>query len=74
MRKHALAFALAVSVPLAAAYVGDMNHYTPGSGSCRATSAATDDVVALSLQMMANGANPNKNPKVILGIDESDSM
>lgn len=41
-----------------------MTHYTPGQGSCGVASADTDDVVALSLGMMANGVNPNENPKV----------
>ncbi len=68
MRTYAPAFGLAVSIPLAAAYIGDMTHYTPGSGSCGAIFAEMKDAVALSLEMMANGANPNENPKKILGV------
>jgi len=58
----ALAAGLAMSVP-ATAYVGDMTYYTPSEGSCGVYSLATADVVALSYGMMANGANPNQNPK-----------
>lgn len=64
MKLHTLAIALTVSVPLAAAYVGEMTYYTPSSNSCGITAAGTEDVVALSSAMMANGANPNANVKV----------
>jgi len=64
MKLHTLAMALTVSVPLAAAYVGDMTYYTPISNSCGITAAGTEDVVAPSTAMMRNGANPNLNPKV----------
>lgn len=43
--------------------VGEMTYYTPGLGSCGETSSEADDVVALAVDMMANGANPNLNPK-----------
>ena len=46
-------------------YTGEITHYSPsdGTGSCGKTFADTDLVCALSTEMMANGANPNNNPK-----------
>ncbi|KAL9597418.1 MAG: hypothetical protein Q9219_005171 [cf. Caloplaca sp. 3 TL-2023] len=50
---------------LATAYKGDMTHYTPGLGSCGHYTDPSKHapVVALSREIMANGANPNTNPK-----------
>ncbi|KAL6722177.1 hypothetical protein ACLMJK_001284 [Lecanora helva] len=47
MKLHTLvaATALSVSVKLAAAYKGDMTHYTPGLGSCGANSSPGDMIV-----------------------------
>lgn len=56
-------FGLALLSTPAAAYTGDMTYYDPGPGSCGAYSSPNDDVVALSRAVMANGANPNANPK-----------
>ncbi|KAL9024492.1 MAG: hypothetical protein Q9196_006475, partial [Gyalolechia fulgens] len=47
--------------PIIHAYTGDMTYYTPSVGSCGYTSSPNDDVVALSVPMMRNGANPNSN-------------
>ena len=58
-----LSFCLLTCVALAKVYVGDITYYTPGLGSCGAYSSSTDAVVALSVTMMANSANPNANPK-----------
>ncbi|KAL8864645.1 MAG: hypothetical protein Q9174_007275 [Haloplaca sp. 1 TL-2023] len=59
------AIALAFLPLLAHAYKGDMTHYTPGLGSCGHYDppSAKRDVVALSREIMNNGANPNNNPK-----------
>ncbi|KAL9601338.1 MAG: hypothetical protein Q9179_002905 [Wetmoreana sp. 5 TL-2023] len=56
--------------PSVIAYTGDMTYYTPGLGSCGTYSDSNQDVVALSVPMMANGPNPNTNPKcgTIIGI------
>lgn len=43
-------------------YTGDITWYTTGLGSCGTTSHDTDAIVALSIPMMNNGANPNANP------------
>jgi len=40
-----------------------MTFYAPGLGSCGITNTETDHIVALAVPMMANGANPNDNPK-----------
>lgn len=48
---------------ITSAYSGDMTYYTPGLGSCGIQSNSNEPVVALSIPMMANGANPNANPK-----------
>lgn len=48
---------------LATAYSGDLTYYTTGVGSCGITNTRGDAVVALSVPMMANGGNPNTNPK-----------
>ena len=48
-------------LPSILAYSGDMTYYAPGSGSCGYTNSADDHVVALSREMMQNGANPNNN-------------
>ena len=48
---------------LATAYTGDMTYYDPGVGSCGLASGGGDAVVALSIAMMNNPANPNANPK-----------
>jgi len=68
MKLFAVAIVLIVPIPLVAAYVGEMTYYDPTSSSCGVTTNDMEDVVALSSKMMANGANPNNNPKVILGI------
>ncbi len=44
-------------------YIGDITHYEVGLGSCGTTNTDSQAVVALSVAMMANGANPNANPK-----------
>ncbi|KAL8737517.1 MAG: hypothetical protein Q9181_001595 [Wetmoreana brouardii] len=54
---------LLLLTPSVNAYTGDITYYTPGLGSCGITSNSNQDVVALSIPMMANGPNPNKNPK-----------
>ena len=54
---------LLLFIPSIVAYSGDLTHYDPGSGSCGWVSGPNDDIVALSVPMMNNGANPNKNPK-----------
>jgi len=59
-----LALAILASLSSAAlAYQGDMTYYAPALGSCGTTSGPNDDIVALSVPMMGNGANPNANPK-----------
>lgn len=49
----------------AGSYTGDITHYdvSDGLGSCGKQFSNTDMVVALSTAMMANGGNPNTNPK-----------
>lgn len=42
---------------------GRMTFYTVGMGSCGQTNSDTELVVALNHIDMANGSNPNKNPK-----------
>lgn len=57
--------AIAAAAPLesrALQYTGDITYYVTGLGSCGITSAKTDAIVALSIPMMNNGLNPNKNP------------
>ena len=44
-------------------YTGDITHYEVGLGSCGLTSTDSQAVVALSVPMMNNPANPNSNPK-----------
>ncbi|KAL8717049.1 MAG: hypothetical protein Q9225_005676 [Loekoesia sp. 1 TL-2023] len=60
-----LSIALTILPLIANAYKGDMTHYTPGLGSCgRNTDPSKNEpVVALSRDIMANGPNPNNNPK-----------
>lgn len=43
---------------------GEITHYDAGLGSCGLTSSASEHVVALSKELMANppGGNPNKHP------------
>jgi len=65
MRFQSLALSLAVSTPFATAYVGDMTYYAVGMGSCGVSSVDTEDVVALSIPLMANGGNANANAKVM---------
>jgi len=52
-----------LSPTLTHAYTGDLTYYAPALGSCGTTSTPSDPIVALSVPMMANGANPNANPK-----------
>ncbi|KAL9073617.1 MAG: hypothetical protein Q9161_002859 [Pseudevernia consocians] len=47
---------------LAKAYSGDMTYYEAGLGSCGYTNSDSDAIVALSTEIMNNGANPNDNP------------
>ncbi|KAL8832465.1 MAG: hypothetical protein Q9170_004876 [Blastenia crenularia] len=65
------ALALTILPLLANAYKGDMTHYTPGLGSCGHYNdpAKAEPVVALSREIMANGPNPNTNPKCGKKID-----
>ena len=49
-------------LPMALAYTGDMTYFAPGLGSCGATSAATDTIVAISAAKMNSGGNPSNNP------------
>ena len=58
-----LTLTLTLTIPLTTAYVGSMTYYTPSLGSCGITSPPTAAIVALSVPMMANPANPNANPK-----------
>lgn len=46
-----------------AGYVGDITYFNPGLGSCGIQSSDADAIVALSIPMMNNPANPNLNPK-----------
>ena len=55
-------FYLLALIPMALAYTGEMTYYNTGVGSCGATSADTDKIVALSVAKMNNGVNPNNNP------------
>jgi hypothetical protein len=50
-------------ISLVSAYYGDMTYYAPGLGSCGQYNGPGDPIVALSVSMMQNGANPNSNPK-----------
>jgi len=45
-------------------YTGDLTYYAVGMGSCGFTSTESEDVVAVSHEIMSvyNGVNPNKNP------------
>ncbi|KAL8692868.1 MAG: hypothetical protein Q9218_002191 [Villophora microphyllina] len=64
MRSTLLAALPALILPaITSAYSGDMTYYTPGLGSCGIVSNPQEMVVALSIPMMGNGANPNANPK-----------
>ncbi|KAF6226024.1 hypothetical protein HO173_012514 [Letharia columbiana] len=54
---------IAVLAGLTTAYSGDLTYYAAGVGSCGVTNTDSDAIVALSLPMMANGGNPNTNPK-----------
>ncbi|KAL9588507.1 MAG: hypothetical protein Q9203_002692 [Teloschistes exilis] len=64
MRSALFAALPALLLPaITSAYSGDMTYYTPGLGSCGITNNSNDLVVALSIPMMGNGANPNNNPK-----------
>ncbi|KAL8809090.1 MAG: hypothetical protein Q9200_003726 [Gallowayella weberi] len=56
-------FALLLLTPLTHAYTGDLTYYDPGLGSCGIQSGPNDHIVALSREIMQNGANPNANPK-----------
>lgn len=57
--------ALFLLTPLIHAYTGDMTYYSPsvGTGSCGWVAGDNEDVVALSNEILQNGANPNANPK-----------
>lgn len=44
-------------------FTGDITHYAVGQGSCGSVNSNSEAVVALSTAMMANGPNPNTNPK-----------
>lgn len=48
---------------IGAIYTGDITHYEVGLGSCGTINTNNQDVVALSVAMMANGGNPNTNRK-----------
>ncbi|KAL8627694.1 hypothetical protein Q9189_006591 [Teloschistes chrysophthalmus] len=64
MRSALFAALPALLLPaITSAYSGDMTYYTPGLGSCGLVHSSSDLVVALSIPMMGNGANPNNNPK-----------
>ncbi|CAD6589652.1 MAG: hypothetical protein ASARMPREDX12_003917 [Alectoria sarmentosa] len=62
MKLPAVALGLAISIPLANAYTGDLTHYTPGLGSCGITNQNGDAIVALSHLIMAFVGNSNNNP------------
>lgn len=66
MRVRALALALTISIPFAAAYHGDLTYYTPATNaagsSCDIAAAPGENIVAISHLKMNNGANPNNNP------------
>jgi hypothetical protein len=54
------------AAPAGATYSGDITFYEVAdgaAGSCGTTATDNDAVVALSVSMMANGANSNGNPK-----------
>ncbi|KAL8797611.1 MAG: hypothetical protein Q9182_007184 [Xanthomendoza sp. 2 TL-2023] len=55
--------ALLLLTPLTHGYTGDLTYYDPGLGSCGIQSGPNDHIVALSREIMQNGANPNANPK-----------
>ena len=50
-------------IPAVLSYTGDITYYSPGLGSCGRQNTDADAVVALSVPMMKNSANPNTNPK-----------
>lgn len=54
---------LLLLIPSILAYEGDLTFYDVSIGSCGWYSGPNDDVVALSLEIMGNGANPNSNKK-----------
>ncbi|KAG6991076.1 hypothetical protein G7Y79_00057g090580 [Physcia stellaris] len=54
---------LLTALPTILAYSGEMTYYAPGMGSCGISSSDGEDVVALSVPMMQNGADPNSNPR-----------
>ncbi|KAL8717744.1 MAG: hypothetical protein Q9225_005041 [Loekoesia sp. 1 TL-2023] len=58
-----LKIALTILPLVANAYKGDMTHFTPALGSCGIPYVPGTDIVALSNEIMQNGANPNNNPK-----------
>jgi hypothetical protein len=43
-------------------FTGEITYYAPGLGSCGITNTESDYIVALAVDMMNNGANPNTNP------------
>ncbi|MCJ1441648.1 MAG: hypothetical protein MMC23_002138 [Stictis urceolatum] len=43
-------------------FTGDLTYYDVGLGSCGITNGPGDAIVALAVDMMQNGANPNANP------------
>ena len=59
------ALSLAISVPLANAYQGDMTYYTPAAdasySACNIAAQPSDHIVAISQYRWAPG-NPNNNP------------
>ncbi|KAF6238544.1 hypothetical protein HO173_003049 [Letharia columbiana] len=63
MKLPAVALGLAISIPLANAYTGDLTHYTPGMGSCGIVNKNGDAIVALSKDIMLTfSGNANDNP------------
>ncbi|KAF6218802.1 hypothetical protein HO133_005345 [Letharia lupina] len=63
MKLPAVALVLAISIPLANAYTGDLTHYTPGMGSCGIVNKNGDAIVALSADIMLSfSGNANDNP------------
>ena len=55
-------FYLLALLPTALAFTGEMTYYTPGLGSCGATSTELDLIVAISAEKMNSGGNPSNNP------------
>ena len=52
-----------VDAAAATTFTGDITHYAVGLGSCGVTNTDSQPIVALSVAKMANGPNPNNNPK-----------